>query len=151
MEMDLLQRRLNDALINACELNDLERVKFLLTSNQLPIHAQINYKDSDGIDAIITASKNNHTRIVKYLLSSSDLQEHSNIHSADDLPLFFALIYSNNELLSFYIKDMNIERNENVEKHLKQYMNAFIEKLLLAQELNNILTVCKEEKKLVKI
>lgn len=133
----LSQEDVNKAFAEACASNELDKVKYLLTSDKLSFHAQINNVDHQGVAPIVVAAQNNHTKIIKYLLSSSDLKEHANIHVNDDLTFFFALVYKNNDLLEFFIKDMNIQKTFYIEKFLNTYMNDFIEKLFIGQELND--------------
>ncbi len=67
---------LNDCFIDACTNGDLEAVKYLLTSEELVINAQINTQNNDGI---FWATVNNHIDIVEYLLTSPDLEEKASI------------------------------------------------------------------------
>jgi ankyrin repeat protein len=70
------QHELNELFVNACITGELDVVKYLLTSPELNIHAQINYNQNDGL---YFATVQNHVPIVEYLLTSPELTEKANI------------------------------------------------------------------------
>lgn len=73
---DLSQKALDDALIDACLHNELDKVKYLLASPYIRKHANIHAND-DG--AFFAAYNNWHMNIVKYLSASEELKKHSNL------------------------------------------------------------------------
>jgi hypothetical protein len=75
---NIMQTWLNYVLTDACKNGHLNVVDFVLTSEELPLRAEINFnKDL----ALFNACENNHLDIVKFLLTSTKLQEHGNIHA----------------------------------------------------------------------
>lgn len=72
----LTQKQINRKFIDACEKGKLELVKYLLTSSELTIHAEIGARDGLGFKRACEFGK---LDTVKYLLTSTDLKEHSNI------------------------------------------------------------------------
>src|ERR1700693_2299936 len=94
------QDDLNDFLIQACQNGNLDIVQYLLTSTELPKHANI-HANEDW--ALRTSCNNGHLDVVKYLLSSPDLKKHADIHTRDDYA--FRVSYSKEHLkiLQYFI------------------------------------------------
>lgn len=122
----LSQKDLNTYLILACGNGYLDKVKYLLTSPKLQIHADIHAEDDSPI---VCASYHGYINIVKYLLSSSELKEHSNIHAQDDFAFRTACDSEKIETIQYYIFDLNIEKSIFIEKHLNERNGHFIEKV----------------------
>jgi ankyrin repeat protein len=87
------QHSLNYALIYACINNDLDIVKYCLTSPELKLHAQVH---ADEDQPLRNACKFGHLDIVKYLVASPDLKEHANPQHPDNIFLYSA--YDNNKI-----------------------------------------------------
>mgnify|MGYP003415881926 CR=1 FL=1 len=76
------QENINKELIEACKNGDLDKVRYVLTSPELSVHADIHAsvsEESDDNDFIkhlaeeplFQAAKNGHLSIVKYLLAGN--------------------------------------------------------------------------------
>lgn len=73
---DLNIKELNLSYWSACKNNEIDKVKYLLTSPQLKKHANINYDSKYLIDYICSFGSVN---LLEYLTSSKDLEEHIKI------------------------------------------------------------------------
>jgi len=62
---DAPQQSLNHHFMWACNLNDLEKVKYLLNSKELPNHAEVHYQEDAPF---ILACKNEHIEVLHYLI-----------------------------------------------------------------------------------
>lgn len=72
-EYNILDRdTINKKFLEACKNNDIELVKFLLTSEDLPIRANIHYEFETGVNFALSRE---HFELAKYLLLSDDLSE----------------------------------------------------------------------------
>ena len=65
----LNQEELNKQFINACQNDDLDIVKYLLTSSELTEHADIHAADDVGF---VCACRYSNFEIVKYLVTSAE-------------------------------------------------------------------------------
>lgn len=84
MDQNLLlldQDALNKMLIKACISGDQYVVDYVLTSSELPLHADIHVM---GGKPLLAACSNGHFDLVQYLLTSPRLTIRSDIHSAQD-------------------------------------------------------------------
>jgi elongation factor P--beta-lysine ligase len=112
----LSKDELNGNLIASCKNGDLDAVKYLLTSPELKLHADIFCQD---YYCLITAAWSNHFEIVKYLLTSPDLTYKANIHANEDRVFKVSLSHENKDLMMFLIHDMNIQKTKHIKKALK--------------------------------
>lgn len=87
------QHSINYALIFACINNDIDIVKYCLTSPELKVHAEIH---ADEGQPLRNACKFGHLDIVQYLIASPDLKEHASPQHPDNIFLYSA--YDNNRL-----------------------------------------------------
>ena len=132
------QENLDDAFIWACLQGEFEKVKYLLTSPDLKIHANIH---TEGDNGLMVAFKKSHLNIIKYLLTSPELKEHANIYVNQSAPFITSCIYSNNEVLEYLIFDYKVDQNEHIteflNKHAKKSVKSLFETRELTQELIN--------------
>lgn len=68
----LSQTEINKEYLLACEWCDFHIIKYLLTSSELKIHADINYKSVDCFRFL--CEKNSTNEIIKYLFTSTELK-----------------------------------------------------------------------------
>lgn len=115
---NLSQEQLNSELIDACEKGELNKVKYLLSSHELSIHADIHFNKDQ---ALINACERKRTDIVKYLLSSNEIKEHAHIHAQGDTPFYKTMNNKNWELIEYYIFEIDIEHDASI----KSYLNIF--------------------------
>ncbi len=102
------QDSINISFSRVCSKNNIERIKYLLTSPELSIHADINFKD----DAIKSACYNGNLELVKYFLTSPELKKHANYQSA----IRSSIQYGKVEILRYLLNPSNFELNEVREK-----------------------------------
>lgn len=69
---------INSEFITACGRGDLDRVVFLLTSENLEKHAFIHAQNDEGF---VQACQNGQLQVVEYLLTEEKLKKHSNIQA----------------------------------------------------------------------
>lgn len=111
----LSQGKLDQHLIEACFINDLETVKYLLTSPELERHADIKGWDEE---AFIVACRQNNMVLVDYMLKSPELKEHSNVHAWRDMVFQEACDRKDTELLNYLIFDFKIDKTEAINTYL---------------------------------
>ncbi len=78
---------INDGLRVASSNNHLEIVKYLFTSEEVPVKPDIHY-DNDA--ALFGACYRGHVEMAKFLLSSKELQEHADINSRNSNAFVYA-------------------------------------------------------------
>ena len=113
----LNQEKLNEQFIDACQNNDLDIVKYLLTSAELKKHANIHEEKDLGFR---WACEKGHLEVVKYLLASDELTEHADIHSRNDLGFIWACRCGHLEVIKYLIIDMSIDKTTYIEKYLTE-------------------------------
>lgn len=146
---DLTQYDINNMFVKACRENDLSTVEYLLTSSEIPIHAQINAKDTYGSVGLCAAIASRSTEVAKFLITSPKLRDKADIHINDESPFYYSVINENKELIELFIFELNIEKTELIINYMADFDdNGYAEKLFamreLAQELEkNLLTTGK--------
>lgn len=117
----------------ACENEHLDIVKFLLTypdfKNDVDIHAA---KKED----FLIACESGNLDVVKYMLTYPEFKEHSDIHSQEDSPFIFASKCGHLKIIRFFIFDMDIEKTEYIEEHLRQNQNTETENMFKLRDVN---------------
>jgi ankyrin repeat protein len=109
---DLSQEELNKSLCEACKFNDLDEVKYLLTSSELKEHADITNNDNAPL---IIACMCGHTKIAEYLLTSPDLKKHADIHADNDSSLNYAIIYKYEKLTRYLLSSPKLKEHANIQ------------------------------------
>lgn len=133
---DYSQGDLDDDFVWACLHGEVEKVKYLLTSPELKIHANIHTESDNGI---IVAFKQDNLEMIKYLLSSPDLKEHANIHANNEQPFRLAAHTDKVEIVQYLIFDYKIEKTESIEDFLIKTASKFseqIQNMFVIRELN---------------
>lgn len=161
---------LNNGLEMACSNNQLDIVKFLLNSKEIPINADINFSEFGiGCVALSSACKNNCLPIVKYLLTSDELKVKANLSlngndaiidacekghieivkylltsfsSNFDMYKVFtsASYYDKRDIVNFLIFDLKIEQSESITYYLNEFKRDDIKELFQKRELHEKLT-----------
>lgn len=108
---DLSQLWLDEAFKKACKDNDLDKVKFLLTSPRLEKHANIHYRDYQGF---IFACICGHLEIVKYLMTSPDLTFHASVHSDSGQGLISASKGGHLELVKYLLTSPDLDEHADI-------------------------------------
>lgn len=98
------------ALTYACLYNHLDIVQYLLSSQDLTHHANINKTCTQGRTPLMYACSNGYLDIVKYLTSSPELKEVANLyHKRNRLnALMCALVKSHYEVARYLIVEKNM-------------------------------------------
>jgi len=108
---NLNQVGLDNSFITMCNYGHLDDIKFLLTSPQLSLHANIEVNDGAGL---AYACMNNHIDIVKYLLTSPDLNKHADIHANDDYPLYCVVNNDYFDLFKYLLSSPELKEHANI-------------------------------------
>jgi hypothetical protein len=150
------QKDINELFIIACRNNDLKQVELLLTSQDIPFNAQINMPDNTGCFGICVASGMGRTNIVKFLATSPKLNEKADIHIDNDNAIISAIFSGNNDLIKFFIIDMNIEKTKNIQEAMEEfdednYAKKLFEMRELNKHLNQTLSISEQPNKKIKI
>lgn len=96
-------KELTRLLREACSVGDLDKVKYFLTSKELPYPANINIDEHEWDAPLTRACENGHLHIVKYLLTSKDLKEHADINGEDGLALVNACMHGHFEIVKYLL------------------------------------------------
>jgi len=131
---------INKEFVEACAKGNINLVEFFLTSPEIDYHPHISINNDH---ALVWACRNNHNDTVKYLLSSPKIKDHANIHARDDFPFKQAFNYKSEDLLNFYIFELNIKKTqfisdflvERKDSHQEWYKKA--ESMFQARDLNS--------------
>ena len=150
------KEQLNKQFIDACKNDDLDIVKYLLTSPELTEHADIHAKYDLGF---IWACREGHLEVFKYLLTSADLKDHADIHASNNLGFRWACDQGHLEVIKYLIIDMNIEKTNYIEKYLNEAKdNKYVQQAIelfntreLHHQLNENIKDNKERVKKIKI
>ena|SRR5579875_1068602 len=137
----LEQYDLDQCLIDACISNDIQLVKYLLTSPELSKHADINTITNTNGMPLRTAFLKKNFELAHYLLTSSELKEHANIHISNDDIFRVAFFKSHTDVLECLVLTYKIERTQNIDflinKHRDTYGSTsdYVAKLFNARDL----------------
>lgn len=133
----LTQSKLDQHLIEACFVADLDAVKYLLTSPELEKHASIKGWDEE---AFIVACRTSNIELVDYMLRSPELKEHANVHTWRDMVFTEACQRKDIELLNYLIFDFKIDKTEGISTYLGKNELTQISKLFQLGEQTEKLT-----------
>jgi hypothetical protein len=117
------QDKLNGELIKACQFGELDKVKYLLTSEKLSQHADISCRDNNPLTM---ASLGGHIKVIDYLLFSPELKKHPDIHADKDILFHYLLDAKKFDIIKHYIFELNIEKTYKIELLLQTYPNSQI-------------------------
>jgi hypothetical protein len=143
------QEELDASLCKACQFNDLEQVKYLLTSNELSQHADISCCKNAPLR---NACSGGYIDIINYLLFSPDLNRHSSIHENNDSLFNHLLEYEGYNIINYFIFQLNIEKTQHIEKLLTCYPKkrvAEVQSWFHMRELNSELKNALDNEKVV--
>lgn len=101
----------NIEFLRAVRNNNLERIKYLLTSPDIKEQADIHTGDDE---ALIGACANGNLEIVRYLLTSPELMERANIHANDDMALICACSAQKLEVVKYLLTSSELIEHANI-------------------------------------
>lgn len=107
----VMQTWLNYVLADACQNGHLNVVQFVLSSRELPLHAEVNF--NNGIP-LVRACEKDQLHIIKYLLTSPKLKGHADIHARDDLALRTAAKNGNLEIVKFLTSSDELKEHADI-------------------------------------
>lgn len=129
----------------ACQNGDLDKVKYLLTSTDINVHADIHAQDDYGFRL---ACANGHLEVVKYLLTSPELKEYADIHKG----FRCACINGGFKILNFFVYDMNLQLSLDVRRKInslnnkEEILNLFDKRDFEGKLQNNLKVKVQDEK-----
>jgi hypothetical protein len=127
------QDNLDKSLIEACKVGDLAKVKYLLTSDELSQHADISCINNRPL---FMACAWEHKNIIDYLLFSPELKKHADVHDNKDIIFNYLLESRKDNILQYLILDMNVQKNKNIERALKNFPNPNVKNWFKVREWN---------------
>lgn len=130
----------NNLLMKACLDGQLETVQYLLTSNKLKEHAQINQLNAFNQSALLLAVA--HVEIVKYLLDSTDLKEHANLYQKDNEGsgiLSYCCEFGFYDTIQYCIIDKQMVIDEETKKWLEDNRHHDVIHMIQARDNFNLL------------
>jgi hypothetical protein len=119
----------------ACSNNNLEAVKYLLTSPELMYHPSLTADN----EPLRIACNSNFPEMVKYFLSSPNLKEHANIYENEQQAFKDACNGGSTEVLQYLIFEYNIEETPAIKEYLNtssQSFNETIKNMFILREVN---------------
>ncbi len=108
---DFEKKDLEAHFSQACISGDIEKIKFLLTSDKLKKNINIHFDDDHGF---IMACENGQLETVKYLLTSPDLKEHADIHACLDWGLSMACRSGNLEIVKYLLTSPDLKDHAHI-------------------------------------
>jgi hypothetical protein len=134
---DLSQHEINKIFIDACRIDDIETVDYLLTSDQLQFNAEINKESEEGSVGLCAALASSSHTVAKFLLSAPKLKKHADVHIQDDKPFAFCLMAGKKDFIHFLIFEYNIVKTKSIIEKIEMFDDdSYAEKLFTARELN---------------
>lgn len=130
-------KELNRRFLIACRKGDLDGVIYVLTSNDLPKHANIHVNDDEPFRV---ACEYGHLDIVKFLTTSTKLEEHSNIHAYMDNGFIQAMKNGNLDIVEFLIYECKIEQTDPIKYAILNKPNNLVIKMFENRTINEELT-----------
>lgn len=141
---NLTKEDINELYFKACTDSNFELIKFLLTSKDIPINADIHYSN-----AIVNVCMNNNLEIIKYLLTSDELTEKFNVHNGHDYLFRIAHLHQKMDILDYLIFDFKIKETQLIKMYIGSNMKTI--NMFINRDLNQELPVSKIKQKSIKI
>jgi ankyrin repeat protein len=150
------QADVNEEFMEATRIGNFEKIKYLLTSPELKVHADIAHNEYNGF---INACGLGDLKIISYLLTSPDLKKKADIHAKDDSGLYWAARMGNFNVVKYLLTSHELKKHACIsvginscfetacENNHKEIIMFFLE----SKEMNNKLSqafmdACKYEK-----
>lgn len=124
---------INLEFIKSCKEGNLEVVKFLLTTKNLPFNADISADRNQGL---INSCLYNHLDVMQFLLKSPLLLIHADVHVSNEIIFKTACLYERNEQIIFLINEIQLPQSMEIVEYFKRWPNSYAEKLFLQRDLH---------------
>lgn len=125
--------------ILACNNNNMEEVKYFLTSPELEYHPSLIVEN----EPLRLACFNNFVEMTKYFLTSPDLKEHANIY-VDEADAFQKACKNESiDVLQYLVFEFNINETPEIKEYLNTTNTKFndtVKNMFVLRELNKNLT-----------
>jgi hypothetical protein len=108
---DLSLNALQEKFYEACKSGELDKVRYLLTSPELPYNANIFRHEGD---ALICAVNNLHYHIIDYLLNSPELKENLSIHTQHDFAIIQACENGDTEMVRYLLTSPTLKEHSDI-------------------------------------
>lgn len=105
------KERLNKTLFDACFIGELDKIKYLLTSPDLKMKADLKH---DNYGVFLTACLRGHMDIVRYFLTSPELKDHPKINVQKSEGLMRAAITGNLDLVKYLLTSPDLKEHANI-------------------------------------
>lgn len=133
MDKELYRIQVNQKLSTACENGELNKVRYLLTSEEfadwINIHTSYDFP-------FRIACRNGHLEVARYLATSPELKEHSIINTDEDYAFKWAEYNKHYHIIKFLIFELNIERSTAIENYLNAEKCEEIKQMFAIRDLN---------------
>lgn len=106
-----LSYHVSRAFTMACTLGNMDIIRYVLTSPELPEHADIHYRDNEGLH---NACANGHLEVVQYLLTSPELTKHADIRANEEYALRSASKNNHLPILSYLLTSPDLKQNADI-------------------------------------
>lgn len=138
-------------LIKSCQHNNVELVKYLISSDELHIHPSEKAQSENSLRWSCGSME-----LIRYLITSEDLKKKPSIHFGNDFLFRQACYVENKEMLQFLIFECDIQKTEEMKDYLMQHPSSEADKLFHLRSLNKKLNQElrnkeKNYKKIIKI
>lgn len=138
-------------LIKSCQHNNVELVKYLISSDELGIHPSEKAQSENSLRWSCGSME-----LIRYLITSEDLKKKPSIHFGNDFLFRQACYVENKEMLQFLIFECDIQKTEEMKDYLMQHPSSEADKLFHLRSLNKKLNKElrnkeKNYKKIIKI
>jgi hypothetical protein len=125
--------------ILACTNNNLEEVKYFLTSPELEYHPSLIVDN----EPLRLACFNNNLEMTKYFLTSPDLTEHANIYVNEADAFQKACTGESVDVLQYLVFEFHIEETQEIKEYLKNTdikFNQTVKNMFILRDLNENLS-----------
>lgn len=150
---DMEKREINTHFLQACINNNLEVVKYLLTSKELTQNANLNARDSFGYNGFLGACEHDSLDVVDYLLRNHLSKKTDILYKKEKngwTPFMISCSRGGIEVPKYFIINRDMEIDEETIYWLNSYKESSINKKMQATciEILNILEKREMTKKI---
>ncbi len=118
------QNIIDSFLIKSCQKNNIEVVKYLISSEELDIHPSEKAQSENSLRWSF-----GNMELIRYLITSPDLKKKPSVHFGNDFLFRQACSVGNKEMLQFLIFECDIEKTEEMLEYLAVYPCSEAERL----------------------